>query len=108
MERGLKPHKYRVPFAPIIKWLVIGFLGTLIIIIMLGGFLAWRLNPSFSFDGQTGNIEMLNGAVKIHFNANNDEDISIKYLPQSNLSSPTIKHETSVVVPIEKDKITHN
>jgi uncharacterized membrane protein len=68
LERGLKPYKYRIPFVPILKWLVIGFLGTLAIIILLGGFLIWKLHPSINFDKQIANIEMLNGAVKIRFN----------------------------------------
>lgn len=79
LERDLKPHKYKLPLNPIVKWLVIGFLGTLMIVILSGSLLVWKLNPSFNFDGKTGNIEMLHGAVQIHYGAS-DDDISVKYL----------------------------
>jgi hypothetical protein len=68
LERNLKPHKYRLPLTPIVKWLVIGFLGTLIIVTISGSLLIWKLKPTFNFNGQTGNIEMLNGAIRINFN----------------------------------------
>lgn len=67
VERGLKPYKYKLPWTPIVKWLVIGFLGTLIIVISSSALVVWKLHPTFIFDGREGNIEMLNGAIKVHF-----------------------------------------
>lgn len=83
LERGLKPNK--APFHPIFKWLIVGFLGTILVLALLCALLIWKLSPVFNFSDNVGNIEMLNGAVKIHFNTKNDDETSIQYTPPSKI-----------------------
>lgn len=79
LERGLKPNK--APFHPILKWLTIGFLGTLIVIVLFCITLVWKLSPVFTFSNNVGNLELLNGAIKLHFNTKNEDETTIRYTP---------------------------
>lgn len=80
-ERGIIQNKQKV--VPIIKWLVIGFMGTLLILILFSWLLFLKVKPSFSMDGNIINVDMLNGAVKMHFNVNDEDDMTIHYSPNN-------------------------
>jgi hypothetical protein len=70
LEKGLTAKK--PPRHPIIKWLVVGFLGTLGLIIAFIIFILWYFLPIYSVNKQTGEIAILGGAIKVH-----DESITI-------------------------------
>lgn len=80
-ERGVVQNKQKV--VPIIKWLVIGFMGTLLILILFSWLLFLKVKPSFSMDGNIINVDMLNGTVKMHFNVNDEDDMTIHYSPNN-------------------------
>ncbi len=94
LEKGLKPNK--PPFHPIFKWLIIGFLGTLLIFGIFSSILLWKLNPKFVMNNNIGYFELLNGYLKVKFNLNNDNETSISFSKvDQNLSS-------SIIVDINK------
>ncbi|KAB8040802.1 hypothetical protein GCL60_02420 [Silvanigrella paludirubra] len=89
LEKGLKPNK--PPFHPIFKWLIIGFLGTLLIFGIFSSVLLWKLSPKFVMNNNIGYFELLNGSLKVKFNLNNDDDTSIYFSkPDQNLSKSII------------------
>ena len=63
MERGMKPTK--PPISPIVKWLVIGFLGTVAMCLVFAGVLAFKFSPLFKVDGNTESISLLGGLIQI-------------------------------------------
>jgi len=64
MERGLQPGK--PPKHPMVKWLVIGFLGTFGISTLAILFLAWHFSPILKVDESEGRVEILGGLIKVH------------------------------------------
>lgn len=89
LEKGLKPNK--PPFHPIFKWLIIGFLGTLLIFGIFSSILLWKLSPKFVMNNNIGYFELLNGSLKVKFNLNNDDETSIYFSkPDQNLSKSII------------------
>jgi len=61
IERGLKP--MRAPTHPIVKWLVIGFLGTFTVIAILIVALIWKFTPIVKI--QDDKVSLLGGTVDI-------------------------------------------
>ncbi len=51
---------------PWIKWLTIGFLGTLGILCLFVTILAFKFSPILSVDEKTGSVEILGGMVTVH------------------------------------------
>jgi hypothetical protein len=89
LEKGLKPNK--PPFHPIFKWLIIGFLGTLLIFGIFSSVLLWKLSPKFVMNNNIGYFELLNGSLKVKFNLNNEDETSIYFSkPDQNLSKSII------------------
>lgn len=63
LEKGLKSK--RAPRHPIIKWLIIGFLGTFAIIVAFLVFVLMYFSPVISINNDTGEIIILGGAIKV-------------------------------------------
>ncbi len=63
MERGLKPG--RAPRTPIIKWLTIGFLGTMGLICLTFVFVIWRFTPLIAIDEKSDHIILLGGVIDV-------------------------------------------
>lgn len=62
MERGLKPT--RPPVSPIVKWLVIGFLGTVAMVLLFIGVLVFSFSPVVKIDGADEFVSILGGAIE--------------------------------------------
>lgn len=63
LERGLKPG--RPSRSPMIKWLTIGFLGTIGILCLTLILLVWKFTPLISVDDTNQRITLLGGAIDI-------------------------------------------
>ncbi len=63
IERGLKPGKPSK--SPMIKWLVIGFLGTFALILLFGLVALWKFSPIFSIDEKADRVTVLGGLIDI-------------------------------------------
>lgn len=63
LERGLKPG--RPPKHPIVKWLAIGVLGTIGIVVTGVIVLVWTLSPVVKIDGQNERVTLLGGLIDI-------------------------------------------
>jgi len=66
MEKGLKPMKPGK--SPTIKWLTIGFLGTLGIFFLFVTILIWKFTPIIKIDGANERISILGGLIDIDGN----------------------------------------
>lgn len=64
LERGLGPQK--PPRHPIVKWLVIGFLGTFSIVILSFFILIWKFTPLISVDEANGRVQLLGGVIDVN------------------------------------------
>lgn len=69
MERGLKPG--RAPKTPMVKWLTIGFLGTIGMGMFFILVVIWKFTPIIKVDDQTGRVQFLGGLIDI---ASNDKE----------------------------------
>ena len=76
LERGLRP--VPAPKAPLLKWLVIGFLGTFGIAALFVIVVAWRFTPLLEVNEETGRVALLGGLIDI-----NDASGSFKFGNQS-------------------------
>jgi hypothetical protein len=63
LERGLKPIK--PPVSPVVKWLVIGFLGTMAMMLLFAGVILMRFSPLFTVDEASERVTVLGGLVDI-------------------------------------------
>lgn len=79
LERGLKPAK--PPISPIVKWLIIGFLGTFAMLLIFAGFVMSRFAPLLTVNEAEKKVSILGGLVqvdgfkgKIHFDDDDGED----------------------------------
>ncbi len=63
LERGQQTVK--PPISPVVKWMVIGFLGTLAMIFLFFGLLLFRFSPVLSIDGKNEKVTVLGGLVSI-------------------------------------------
>lgn len=66
IERGIKPG--RPSRSPIVKWLTIGFLGTVAIVALLIGGLIWKFTPLLKVDEKAGRVVLLGGLIDISEN----------------------------------------
>ncbi|MES3038994.1 MAG: hypothetical protein V4736_13895 [Bdellovibrionota bacterium] len=64
IERGLKPGK--APKRPIVKWLTIGFLGTLGILVTGVICMVWFFSPLISIDEKNDRVRILGGMIDIN------------------------------------------
>ncbi len=71
LERGLEPIK--APKHPIVKWLVIGFLGTFAMSIFTLFILIWKFSPLVKVDEESGRVQILGGLIDI-----NEKDGKVK------------------------------
>ncbi|MBP9709196.1 MAG: hypothetical protein KBD78_16295 [Oligoflexales bacterium] len=78
LERGLKPT--RPPRHPIVKWLTIGFLGTLTIFFAFIAFIVWSFSPLLKVDETTGRVSIMGGMGLIDIDGDTG---SIKYQADS-------------------------
>lgn len=86
LEKGLKPNK--APFHPILKWVIIGILGTLVILTIFASVLLWKLNPVLTMNGKIGYLDLMNGTMKVRFNTQDEHDTSVYFsTPSQNLSN---------------------
>lgn len=69
LERGLKPTK--PPISPIVKWLVIGFLGTFAMVLVFAGFVLSRFTSIVKVDEENDRVEVLGGLIDIDGKKNN-------------------------------------
>lgn len=72
MERGLKPGKPSK--SPIVKWLTIGFLGTLGILVSTALILVWNFTPIVSIKGDEGKVSILGGMISINGSPSGHQD----------------------------------
>jgi hypothetical protein len=64
LERGLKVGKPTK--TPMVKWLTIGFLGTLSISVSLLALVLWKFTPIISVDNEKDRVVILGGLIDIH------------------------------------------
>ena len=64
LERGLKPQK--APKHPIVKWLIIGFLGTLSICVFFVLIIIWKFTPIIKVDEEKGRVIILGGLIDVN------------------------------------------
>ncbi len=64
LERGLKPAK--PPKHPIIKWLVIGFLGTITAFLLFIVVMVWKFSPLITIDEKSERVTLLGGMIDIN------------------------------------------
>lgn len=63
LERGLTPQ--RAPKHPMVKWLVIGLLGTTSLVLLSGVILLWKFTPLIKVDEEKGQVKILGGLIDI-------------------------------------------
>ncbi len=63
MERGVKP--VRPSISPIVKWLIIGFVSTVGLVVALILFLVFYFTPLIKVDGPKGQISLLGGMIEV-------------------------------------------
>ena len=73
LERGMKPAK--PPISPIVRWMVIGFLGTFAMVLLFSAFVIAQFSPIVKVDEKTNKVEVLGGMIKID---GDNENISIR------------------------------
>lgn len=82
LERGLKPGK--PPISPIVRWLVIGFLGTVAMLLAFAVFLVANFSPIVRVDEKGQTVEILGGAIKV----DGDKDrVSIRGIIDTDMGS---------------------
>lgn len=64
LERGLTTTK--PPISPVVKWLVIGFLGTLAMLLIFAGFLVTYFTPILNVDRKKDVVSVMDGIVEIN------------------------------------------
>lgn len=64
LERGMKPTK--PPMSPVVKWLVLGFLGTIATGAMVIMFILYRFNPIIQIDEKNDHVSILGGLIDIN------------------------------------------
>lgn len=64
LERGLEPLK--APKHPIVKWLVIGFLGTFAMSLATLFILIWKFSPIVKVDEENGHVQILGGLIDVN------------------------------------------
>lgn len=69
LERGLKPVKPPRAGGTIMKWLVIGFLGTMALFLLSIALLIWKFTPIIAVDDQNQKVTILGGLINIDGNA---------------------------------------
>lgn len=72
LEKGLKPGKS--PKSPIVKWLVIGFLGTVALSILSAGVVIYKFFPLVDYDRDRSLVRILGGMISVKGNVNYDDD----------------------------------
>lgn len=70
MERGIKPGKPSK--TPVIKWLTIGFLGTIGIAAFTVVMILWRFTPVLKVDEKTGQVIILGGLIEVNESKKSD------------------------------------
>jgi|GEM_PF-1085702 len=75
IERGLKPMK--APTHPIFKWLIIGFLGTFVIVVLFITLLIWKFTPLIKT--QDDRVTLLGGTIDVDKNSEVYFDRSITF-----------------------------
>lgn len=90
-ERGLQsslpPKVSSMMWLPAsIKWLVIGFLSFIAIIVMTVLIAIWRFSPLISIDDRTDTVSLAGGLIQIH---SSEIDHTVKSVKES--LSPTVK-----------------
>jgi hypothetical protein len=78
LERGLKPGK--PPISPVVKWLVIGFLGTMAMVLLFSVFLITKFSPMITRIGNQEGLEVLNELLDIESEENSEGRFAIKGL----------------------------
>lgn len=63
IERGVKPTK--PPISPIVKWLVIGFLGTFAMFLTFVGIMIFKFSPILKMNGPNEKIALLGGMIEV-------------------------------------------
>jgi hypothetical protein len=63
LERGRAPVK--PPISPVVKWLVIGLLGTFGFVLILLGALFWKFSPLIHVDGKHDHVKILGGLIDV-------------------------------------------
>lgn len=64
IERGLKPTK--PPISPIVKWIVIGFMGTFAMILIFIGVVISHFTPLLHIDENKDRVSLLGGLVELN------------------------------------------
>ncbi len=64
LERGLKPQK--PPKHPILKWMTVGFLGTVGMVMLFVLILLWKFTPLIKVDEQNDRVIILGGLIDVN------------------------------------------
>ena len=67
MERGLKLQS--TPKHPIVKWLVVGFLGTFSLVLIFVCLLLWKFTPFIQVNEEKGTVKLMGGLIDINENS---------------------------------------
>ncbi len=78
MERGMKTAK--PPISPVVKWVVMGFLGTFAMVLIFLGFVVAQFSPLLKVDDKTDSVSLLGGLIQINGEKN---EIKIKGITSS-------------------------
>lgn len=63
IERGLKPTK--PPISPVVKWVVIGFMGTFAMLLIFAGVVITRFTPLLHVDDIKDKVSLLGGMIEV-------------------------------------------
>ena len=97
LERGLSLKQ--PPRHPIVKWLVIGVLGTFFLIMMFIFILIWKFTPFVEVDEEKGRVKILGGLIDV-----NEEKGSVK-IGSFNIDNDTETKQVEGEQVINKDEI---
>lgn len=75
LERGLELQK--PPRHPLMKWLIIGFLGTLGIIAVFVAIIIWRFTPLVHVDEEKGQVKIMGGMINVNGNSETLKNLKI-------------------------------
>ena len=91
LERGLKPTK--PPISPIVKWVIIGFLGTLAIVMAFIIALITKFSPVVSVNEKNESVSLFGGAIQVDGKKN-----GFRIEGQSILNADDLKGSAGVAV----------
>jgi len=87
LERGLKPAK--PPISPIVRWIIIGFLGSFAMLLLFVAFIVAQFSPIVKVSEKDDKVEILGGMVHLDGKKNRITINGISNFTAGNVSSGT-------------------